>query len=298
MKHSVIINVLNGEKYIAEAIESVLNQSNKNWELIVFDNASTDNTAQVVASYTDPRIRVIIHTKTVALGEARNLALPYATGEFISFLDADDIYRPCRLTKISQYFINQRDVDIVYSNSSIIDKNSIHKRFLYKKSMPGGLLTRELIRGYFLSLETVCFRKSILGETKFNSEFSFIEEADFFIRLTQNRKFGYIDDVLASWREHSESWTFKESEKFLYEAIQFKKKLKEVNLKFYETYQKEIELFIRNQDVFHNKMQYFLKDGRKYHWIASLIRRRKVKDYLQIVGISALPRSILRVIYT
>jgi glycosyltransferase involved in cell wall biosynthesis len=297
MKFSIIINVLNGEKYIEETINSIIKQTYTNWELIIFDNASTDRTLEKVYKIKDPRIQIIKNILTVPLGAGRNLAIEYTSGDLLSFLDADDIYSSDRLQEYYDYFLVNADVDIVYSNSYVIDAASEVKRILYKKPMKSGYLTRSLIKNYFLSLETVCFRRKILGNFKFNPQFSFIEEADFFIRLSENRKFGYIDQPLACWREHIDSMTFYAPEKFYEEAIEFQRILKCENVKFYKKFSFEITNFINNQRVFNYKTKFLLGSGKRNDWIKALWCRRKAKDFIQILVIRVLPVFLLKKVY-
>ena len=88
---SVIMNCYNGEKYLREAIDSVYAQTYKNWEIIFWDNASTDTSAEITNTY-DSKLRYFKGEKTIALGAARNKALEKCSGEYISFLDVDDMW--------------------------------------------------------------------------------------------------------------------------------------------------------------------------------------------------------------
>ena len=91
---SIIINCFNGERFLREAIDSVIAQTYSNWELIFWDNQSTDSTANIVRSYHDDRIRYFYAPEHTSLGEARNLALEKANGVYIGFLDSDDKWLP------------------------------------------------------------------------------------------------------------------------------------------------------------------------------------------------------------
>jgi len=90
---SVIMNCLNGEKYLREAIESAYAQTYKNWEIIFWDNASTDKSAEIAKSF-DEKIRYFRSDENYCVGKVRNLALAQAKGEFIAFLDCDDTWLP------------------------------------------------------------------------------------------------------------------------------------------------------------------------------------------------------------
>ena len=93
---SVIMNCFNGEKFLREAIDSVLAQKYQNWELIFWDNQSTDSSAEIVKSYDDPRIYYFYAPQHTLLYEARNYAIQKSKGEFLAFLDVDDWWEPTR----------------------------------------------------------------------------------------------------------------------------------------------------------------------------------------------------------
>ena len=89
-KVSIIINCHNGENYIEESIKSVKNQTYKNWEIIYFDNLSTDKSLAIVKSFVDKRIKIIKSKLFLSLYDARNKAIKYAKGKYVAFLDSDD----------------------------------------------------------------------------------------------------------------------------------------------------------------------------------------------------------------
>ena len=89
---SIIMNCHNGEMYLSEAVESVLSQTYRNWELIFWDNQSNDRSSEIIKSCIDPRIYYHYAKEFTTLGEARNLAISKSQGKFIAFLDADDIW--------------------------------------------------------------------------------------------------------------------------------------------------------------------------------------------------------------
>ena len=97
-KVSIIINCFNGERYLAEAMDSVFCQTYEDWEIIFWDNASTDNCAEIAKSYGE-RIRYFKSSSIYPLGKARNLAIENARGDFMAFLDCDDLWFPQKLEK-------------------------------------------------------------------------------------------------------------------------------------------------------------------------------------------------------
>src|SRR5947208_2356721 len=96
---SIIMNVRNGLPFLREALDSVLAQTSDDWELIFWDDRSTDGSASVLADYPDPRIRYVLADQPVTLGRARDLAIREARGEWIAFLDQDDVWLPEKLAK-------------------------------------------------------------------------------------------------------------------------------------------------------------------------------------------------------
>ena len=95
---SIIINCFNGERFLRTAIDSVYNQDFDDWEIIFWDNASTDDSALIAKSY-GRQLKYYSNKKTTSLGKARNMALKMATGKYIAFLDCDDVFLPGKLRK-------------------------------------------------------------------------------------------------------------------------------------------------------------------------------------------------------
>ena len=96
---SVVIPCYNGEKYLLETVNSVLNQSLSNWELIVVNDASTDKTTEILSKIQDKRLKVIHLNENKGIGNGRNLGMEISQGEFIAFLDADDLFLPENLAE-------------------------------------------------------------------------------------------------------------------------------------------------------------------------------------------------------
>ena len=106
---SVLMNCHNCEKYLTEAIDSVYNQTYKNWEIIFWDNASADSSGNIAKSY-DKKIRYFLNKNKVILGEARFQASQQVNGDLIAFLDCDDKWMPDKLEKQINYFRTKRKV--------------------------------------------------------------------------------------------------------------------------------------------------------------------------------------------
>ena len=120
---SVIMNCHNGEKFLKKSIQSVLRQSYYNWELIFWDNCSSDNSASIIKSFNDNRIRYFKSKRFTNLYDARNQAIKKSKGEFICFLDTDDWWIKEKL-KIQTNFIKKnksKNIKFIFSNLYIYD---------------------------------------------------------------------------------------------------------------------------------------------------------------------------------
>jgi glycosyltransferase involved in cell wall biosynthesis len=120
MRFSVIIPAFNRGYILAEAIESVLAQTYPDFEAIIVDDGSTDNTAQVASNTGDSRVRVIRRAKNAGVAAARNLGMDQAQGELISFLDSDDLWNPDKLAVESAFLDKHAEVDAAFTDVSKI----------------------------------------------------------------------------------------------------------------------------------------------------------------------------------
>jgi len=228
--------------YLKEAIESVLSQTYNNWEIVFWDNHSTDNSRDVFDSYDDSRFKYFLADKHTVVGEARNLAIKQAKGDLIAFLDCDDIWLPEKLEKQVPLF-EKETVGLVICDSMFFNNNNKELRQLYKeKKPPTGLVFKELLGDYFISLETAVIRKSLLDgmDEWFDPRFEVIEEYDFFVRVGFEWELEYVDAVLAKWRVHGSSLTWNKTELFPAETRMFLDKLRIIIPDFDTVYCSEI----------------------------------------------------------
>ena len=258
---SVIMNCYNSEKYLSEAIESVLNQKYINWEIIFWDNCSTDKSPEIIKSYNDNRIKYFRGNDLVTLGKARNFAIEKCNGELISFLDCDDLWFQDKLKKQVPLFLDKQ-TDIVFSDSLFFNDQGKEWRLYKKKKYYVGKCFSKLISNYFLSLETVMVRKdSILKQPYwFNEDYSVIEEADLFRRIAYNGGLDMVNEVLAKWRVHEESYTWKNIRQLSLETEQMINEYSEIFDNFEIDYKKEINS-LRSR-VLISEAKYYLEIGK------------------------------------
>ena len=112
---SIIMNCYNGETYLQESINSVLSQTYKNWELVFWNNKSQDKSAEIFKGYEDKRFKYFYANEHSTLHKARNLAIEKSKGDFIAFLDTDDLWNKEKIEQQIRYFKNP-DVGVVFSN--------------------------------------------------------------------------------------------------------------------------------------------------------------------------------------
>ena len=210
---SILMNCFNGEIYLEEAINSVLKQSYQNWELIFWDNKSSDRSVEIVSNYRDQRIRIFRSDKHTNLGKARKEALKNAKGDYLAFLDVDDIWAKNKLKNQIKVF-NNHEVGIAFTNAIFF--NDKRKETLYKNSKNLKVTTNSLIMKYPITLVSVMIDLKKLKKLSydFDSNYSHISDFDLIIRLSSISKVKYLEKVLCGWRIHNKNESFTKKELF------------------------------------------------------------------------------------
>lgn len=201
---SIIMNCRNGEEYLREALDSVYAQSYKNWEIIFWDNASSDDSAAIAQSY-DVRLRYFKNAQTLTLGEARNLAMTKARGRYVAFLDCDDKWLPYTLERQTSLLDGRSDVDFVYGNYFRMFMPQIDNLVLgLRGRQPEGEVFGHFLCNYPVGLQTVMLRMDAVKRLNsgFDEHLELAEEYDFFMRILFKSKALYIDEPLAIYRVH------------------------------------------------------------------------------------------------
>lgn len=248
---SIVINCYNGEKYLRQSIESILDQSYQNLELIFWDNHSTDQSKNIIESYDDKRIKYFFSKNHTTLYQARNLALKKCKGDFICFLDADDYFIKNKITKQLLYFNNQK-VGVVYSNYYRYYEDINKRKLLTNKLLPSGNLTQYILEESQISFMTVMIRKKSLDslESNFDRKYSIIGDYDLLYRLSLNWDFCYIEEPLAVYRIHKDNFS-KNSILFIDELKDWYNK----NYKFF----KNKKNYIYKKIIFFQALEYLSK---------------------------------------
>ncbi|MDE7371790.1 MAG: glycosyltransferase, partial [Desulfovibrio sp.] len=158
---SVIMNCLNCARDLPGALESVRRQTFQDFEIIFWDNGSTDESAAIAKAY-GPRLRYFYGARTVPLGAARNLALAEAAGRYVAFLDCDDLWRPEKLQKQVALFEANARVGLVCTDTEIVDGRRVLSR-VFAQSAPGrGRVFAELMARQWISMSSAMVRREAL----------------------------------------------------------------------------------------------------------------------------------------
>lgn len=294
---SVIMNCLNGERYLRQAIDSVYAQSYSNWEIIFWDNASCDGSAEIALAYGDGRLRYFRGETTVPLGHARNLAIKQSRGELIAFLDCDDLWLPGKLALQVPLFLVDSEVGLVYSDTYFFNETGLQKRLYADKRPYRGNRFGDLLNRYLVSLETAVVRKSALESLDhwFDERFQMIEEYDLFVRVGLDWKIDFVPDVLAQWRVHGQSLSWKSPDSFVHETRVMLEKLQEFP-KVQSDHLADLSFAWHHQILGEARVCWKNGDGRAARMRIRNDSRRSRKAYMMWVA-SFLPYSIVESVY-
>jgi glycosyltransferase involved in cell wall biosynthesis len=294
---SIIMNCFNSDKYLREAIDSVYAQTYKNWEIIFWDNVSTDNSAAIAQSYHDGRLCYFRGETNVPLGHARNFAIEKSRGEFIAFLDCDDLWMPEKLEKQIPLFLADKEVGLVYSDTYFFNEDGFQKQLYAKKTPYRGHSFPDLLNNYLISLETAVVRKSALDSLDhwFDVKFNMIEEYDLFVRIGLYWKIDFSPDVLAKWRVHGESLSWKSPDSFVDETRCMLEKLQAMP-KIQQGYAREMTLARHGLALSEAKVLWKKGDSSAARRIIFTSPYRNLRAYLFWTA-SFLPFSLIESIY-
>ena len=165
---SIITPTYNSEKYIASTIQSVQNQSYKNWELHIIDDCSTDDTVEIVNSAVkiDDRIHLHILPLNKGTGEARNIGVAHSKGTYISFLDSDDLWKPNKLEDQLE-FMNKNNLPFTFSFYDCIAEDGTNLNI--RKEAPSMITYKKLFFCNYIGNSTAIYNAEILGKIPINN---------------------------------------------------------------------------------------------------------------------------------
>jgi len=199
---SIITPCYNSSQFLEETIKSVLNQTFTDWEWIITDDQSTDNSVEIIQKISDPRIQLIIAKKNGGAGHARNISLKKAKGRFITFLDADDFWEKNFLEEMVA-FMKKHNAEIAYSNYARCDENLIPKIEDFKADKE--VTFNNLLKTCRLSLLSSMYDSQRVGK-EFFPEGIKREDHVMWLNLLKKIKVGKpLPKTMAKYRMHSTS---------------------------------------------------------------------------------------------
>jgi glycosyltransferase involved in cell wall biosynthesis len=201
----VIIPAYNGAKYLPAALESVISQTFDDWQILLVDDGSTDNTAEVVAPYLErigPKIRYI-KQENRGLPAARNTAIRNSTSELLALLDADDVWLPCRLSESVKVMKNRPDAGLAYGLITGIDPDDrIGSTWVGNLQVVEGRIAPYIyMRKVELPCPTITFRRKCVEEVGlFDETMRATEDRDLWLRIALRYEVAFVPEVLAYYR--------------------------------------------------------------------------------------------------
>lgn len=198
MEISVIIPTYNCAQYLPKAIESVLNQKFKNYEIIVIDDGSQDSTKNVIKHY-QKYIQYVYYQENHGVSYARNIGIKKAQGKYIAFLDADDLWLSDKLKIQIECFEKYPEIGLVFSDVIVLDENKEEKKYKirnFKKNI------ESLIQNNFITTSSVMIKKECFEKVgMFNTNFFIAEDYDLWLRIIQHYSVYHVSQCLVKYKK-------------------------------------------------------------------------------------------------
>jgi alpha-1,3-rhamnosyltransferase len=198
---SIIIPSYNHEKYVGVAIESIYTQTYKNFELIVIDDGSSDNSHNILINLQKKYHFTYIHRKNKGLIKTLNEALELSKGEYFTMLGSDDYYKNNKLELQINFFKKNPDYVLCYGNITFIDSNGEILKNGKIKKFKSGKIFNDLLYENFIPLPTIMLKTSIIKEFKFDEKF-FLEDYPLLLKIAKKYKIGFLENSLTFYRLH------------------------------------------------------------------------------------------------
>jgi glycosyltransferase involved in cell wall biosynthesis len=203
---SIIMSARNGEQFIGETIDSILNQSYKNFELLIFDDGSIDSTLEKVQAYDDSRIIIFSDKVSKGLPERLNFLISMAKGDFIARMDADDIMLPERLQLQVDFLLKHPNIDVVGSYAQEVDEKG--GELGLRVVEPTVKSAKELsIRNRFLIHPSLMIRKKFYEENLYDCNLNRAEDYELWLRTFNKYSFAVIKQPLIKYRVYKKSYS-------------------------------------------------------------------------------------------
>lgn len=287
---SVIVNYHNGEKYLEDCIKSIVNQDYKDIEIILWDNASTDNSKKIVEKFNNTKIKYFRNPIKENLYKARNKAIKESSGDLIAFLDCDDWWEKNYLSSREKFFNNSK-IDFFYSNTNVFFERKKRNKLYRKFKLPSGNIFSSLSKDYFIIISGTIFRRGIfLKFGNFNEGYNIIGDYDFIMKISKDCNAHAIDLPLLNYRVHQNNFLKNHTKLYYEEYKDWYEREKKQNDEFFQKY----------NDFFKNKLEYienifFIENQNKSIFLFSKILNHKVFfEKIKLLILFCLPKSLFK----
>ena len=203
-KVSIMMNCLNGERYLHEALDSVFAQSLQDWEVIFWDNCSNDESGAIAKSYGE-KVHYFRSDTVTTLGAARNKAYSKCRGEYIAILDVDDLWLPDKLERQLLLFKMNPDLGMTFSNITFFDEEGDQYETFPFITPKRGRVFGDLLEQNFAGTVSMIYRREALELLPyiFDDKFTMVMDYDLSLRVAYRYELDYVEHPLCKWRMHS-----------------------------------------------------------------------------------------------
>lgn len=202
-KVSIIVPVYNAANYIEQTIQSVLGQDYENWELILVENGSTDDSVDKIQAFNDERIRLIIMDGNVGAANARNEGMRQATGTYVGYIDADDLWRPNKLSR-QIAFMQEKDAAFAFTGYEFGDENAVGTGKIVR--VPETLSYKQALSNTTIFTSTVLFDTRLIEKDKLYMPNVKSEDSALWFQILREGIVAYgLDENLVTYRRPSNS---------------------------------------------------------------------------------------------
>ncbi|MGI9316638.1 MAG: glycosyltransferase family 2 protein [bacterium] len=204
---SVLMNCYNGEEFIRDSIDSVLAQTYQDFELVIWDNLSTDRSWEIVLGYGDPRIIRLRAPKHTTLAEARKQAFSHLRGRWVAILDVDDLWRRGKLEKQMSLVEDNPDLGFIYCKTNVLSASQqTREDHIFSKwndRLPEGDIYRRLLRGNFIAIASLLLNKcSLQSIGGFSGKYPIMEDYYVTLNLARDYEVAAVQETLCDYRVH------------------------------------------------------------------------------------------------
>ena len=251
---TILINSYNGEKTIQEAIKSALAQTYKNFEVLIIDDASNDNTINLIKKFKNKKIRLYINNKNIGLGKSRLMAQSKIKGDYVSILDQDDIWNKNKIKSQLKLFLKDKKIGLVATGYKLIDENkkiiSLENKYYDMKNFVN-----------YLSFKNIFGHSTIMYKTKYaksvgwySNKLIYAQDYDLTVNILKKYEFRFLKNILVKIRTNHTSmtqsyafWRIKVNENLIIlKKIRntFNLNLNNLIKNYYSTFKEKIKLFL------------------------------------------------------